>query len=47
MTNKEKIILMEGRLTRLDGRGNKNTKSPGARKKLVRQLRKLKDEEKE
>lgn len=46
MTNKEKIILMESRMARLDGRGDKNTKSPGVRRKLERQLRKAYGEKK-
>lgn len=44
MTIDEKIALMEDRLTKINGRGNKNVKSPGAKKKLVRQLRKMKNE---
>lgn len=46
MTNSEKIMLMEARLAKLDGRGDKNVKAPGVRKKLVRRLRKIKNEEK-
>ncbi len=46
MTIEEKIVLMEDRLTKMDGRGDKNIKSPGAKKKLVRQLRKIKMKEK-
>ena len=43
MTIKEKIILMEDRLVRLDGRGDKNVKSPGVKRKLERQLRKMRE----
>lgn len=43
MTKKEKIALMEDRLVKMDGRGDKNIKSPGAKKKLERQLRNLKN----
>lgn len=46
MTNKEKITLMESRMARLDGRGNKNVKSPGVKRKLERKLRKMREEEK-
>lgn len=44
MTIDEKIALMEDRLIKMSGRGDKNVKSPGAKKKLVRQLRKIKNE---
>lgn len=46
MTNKEKITLMESRMARLDGRGDKNVKSPGVKRKLERKLRKMREEEK-
>ena len=46
MTIDEKIMLMEARMVRLNGRGDKNVKSPGAKKKLERQLRKMREEEK-
>lgn len=44
MNKEDKIRLMEDRLVRLDGRGDKNVKSPGVRRKLERQLRRMKGE---
>lgn len=46
MTIDEKIMLMEARMVRLAGRGDKNTKSPGVRRKLERQLRRAYGEKK-
>ena len=42
MTKEGKIVLLEGRLARLENRGNKNIKMPGVKKKVMRQLRNIK-----
>ena len=45
MTIDEKIMLMEARLVKLNGR-DKNIKSPGVKKKLERKLRKMREGDK-
>lgn len=43
MTNEEKIGILKGRLARLNNRGDKNIKMPGVRKKVVREIRNLRN----